>query len=60
MDWAYGKANIPIAYTFELRGAPDSTDMFILPADQIIPTGEETLDAFKVILQEARARGYFN
>lgn len=58
IDWAY-TAGIPISLTFELRGPPDSTDMFILPADQIIPTGEETLAAFVAILKEARKLGYY-
>lgn len=60
MDWAYSTLNIPITYTFELRGPPNSTDMFILPADQIRPTGWETLDAFVTILTEARKLGYYN
>jgi hypothetical protein len=58
IDWAY-TAGIPISLTFELRGPPDSTDMFILPADEIIPTGEETLVAFVTILKEARKLGYY-
>jgi Zinc carboxypeptidase len=58
-DWAYTSCNIPISFIFELRGPPDSTDMFILPAAQIRPTAEETLAAFMVILKEGRARGYY-
>lgn len=34
-DWAYTELKIPISYTFELRGPSNSTDIFILPADQI-------------------------
>ncbi|XP_055678989.1 zinc carboxypeptidase-like isoform X1 [Lutzomyia longipalpis] len=59
-DWAYEEVGIKISYTFELRGPPDSTDMFILPANQITPVGEETLEAFIVIMNEAKARGYYN
>ena len=59
MDFAYGEAKIKISYTIELRGPPDSTNMFILPADEIIPTGEETLMAFKAIVQEAHKLGYY-
>lgn len=51
---------IPIAYTFELRGPSNSTDMFILPANQIEPTGWETLDGFVALLKEAKARGYYD
>lgn len=60
MDWVYEKLNVPLTFTFELRGQPNSTDMFILPADQITPSGWETLDAFVAMLQEGRQRGYFN
>ena len=59
-DWAYSDLNIPISYTFELRGPPNSTDMFILPAEQIEPTGYETLDGFVALLKEAKARGYYD
>lgn len=59
IDWAYKEANIPVSVTFELRGPPDSKDMFILPADQIVPTGEETMAAFVAIVNEARQLGYY-
>lgn len=59
-DWAYSVLNIPITYTFELRGPTNSTDMFVLPADQITPTGWETLDAVVTILTEARKLGYYD
>lgn len=59
-DWAYSKANIPITYTFELRGPENSTDTFILPAEQIRPTATETLDGVIALLNEARARDYYD
>lgn len=59
-DWAYTKAHIPISYTLELRGPPDSEDMFILPAEQIRPTGEETMDGIVALLNEAKQRGYYD
>lgn len=59
-DWAYSALNIPISYTFELRGPTNSTEMFILPNDQITPTGLETLDAVVSILDEARKLGYYD
>jgi murein tripeptide amidase MpaA len=49
-DWAHGVANIKYAYTFELRDTGDNG--FVLPKEQIIPTGEETFEALKVISQE--------
>lgn len=60
VDWAHSKANIPIAYLFELRGPLNSTDMFILPAEQIRPTATETLDGVIALLNEARARDYYD
>lgn len=59
-DWAYTELKIPISFTFELRGPANSTDMFILPADQIEPVGWETLDGFVALLKEAKARGYYD
>lgn len=58
-DWAYSALNIPITFTFELRGLPNSTEMFILPAHEITPTGLETLDAVVAILTEAKKLGYY-
>lgn len=60
MDWIYGKLNVPLAYTIDLRGTANSTDMYMLPASQITPTGLETLDALKAMLHEGRNRGYYN
>ncbi|XP_052900691.1 zinc carboxypeptidase-like isoform X2 [Anopheles moucheti] len=60
IDWAYKTGNIPVSLTFELRGPPDSTDMFILPADQILPVGRETLAAFVAIVREAARLGYYD
>lgn len=59
IDWAYQEGRIPVSLTFELRGPPDSTDMFILPADQITPVGEETMAAFVAIVEEADRLGYY-
>lgn len=60
IDWAYATAKIPISITFELRGPPDSRDMFLLPAVEIIPTAEETIAAFIAIVNEAKVLGYYN
>lgn len=40
-DWAYDKAGVTLSYTFELRD--NGQYGFLLPADQIIPQGEEFL-----------------
>merc|ERR1711894_784020 len=42
-DWAYGKANITYSYGVELRDKGQNG--FLLPASEIIPSGEETLAA---------------
>ncbi|XP_063704888.1 zinc carboxypeptidase-like [Culicoides brevitarsis] len=59
IDWAYDTGKIPISVTFELRGPPDSADMFILPAEEIIPTAQEALAAFIAIVNEAKLLGYY-
>jgi len=53
MDWAKGVHNIPYATTFELRDT--GTYGFLLPADQIIPSGEELGDGLDVILNSIPA-----
>lgn len=56
MDWVKGTYHTPITFTFELRDKGQNG--FLLPSNQIVPTGEETLDAFVTIIQEAEKRGY--
>lgn len=59
-DWAYSEMNIPIPFTFELRGLPSSPYLFLLDADMIEPTAWEALEGVMAILQEAKKRGYYN
>ncbi|KAH9529096.1 Sodium-dependent noradrenaline transporter [Dermatophagoides farinae] len=47
IDWAHGKASIPYAYQVELRDTGEYG--FLLPPDQIRPSGEEITDAFKAM-----------
>ncbi len=49
-DWAYDSQGI-LSWTIELRDT--GNDGFILPADQIIPTGQENFEAIKVLLRFA-------
>lgn len=58
-DWAMHALDIQISYIIELRGPADATDMFILPANEIIPVGEEILAAFLAMFKEAKSRGYY-
>ncbi|KAJ8944091.1 hypothetical protein NQ318_019429 [Aromia moschata] len=50
MDWVKGNFGTPIAYTYELRDT--GRFGFLLPAEQIRPTGEETLDSLVTIFEE--------
>jgi len=43
-DWFYGPGKFSLAYTIELRDT--GTYGFQLPADQIIPTGQESYSGF--------------
>ncbi|KAK9702763.1 Zinc carboxypeptidase [Popillia japonica] len=54
MDWAKGVYGTRITYTYELRDL--GRYGFILPADQIIPSGLETLDSFVTIFDEFAAK----
>ncbi|KAK3085993.1 hypothetical protein FSP39_011818 [Pinctada imbricata] len=42
-DWAYGEAGVKYSYAVELRDTGEYG--FFLPSDQIVPTGNETLEA---------------
>lgn len=59
VDWVFSECGVPVAFTFELRGPPDSTNMFVLPAEEIVPTAEETLAAYVAMLKAARELGYY-
>lgn len=48
-DWAYEKAGIPLSYTIELRDT--GTFEFELPANEIIPTGQELMAGIQVIAE---------
>ncbi|XP_062276782.1 carboxypeptidase A1-like [Scomber scombrus] len=50
IDWTY-EQGIKYSYTFELRDTGHYG--FILPANQIIPTAQETWEALKVIMDHA-------
>ncbi|KAH8418001.1 hypothetical protein KR222_010202 [Zaprionus bogoriensis] len=58
-DFAHGQLKVPITFTFELRGPPESREMFILSAKEIEPTAREAFAAVQTIVGEARKRGYY-
>jgi hypothetical protein len=49
-DWAYGVLGVPFVYTLELRDT--GRWGFLLPEEQIIPTGEETWAGIKAAALE--------
>lgn len=54
MDWVKATYGTRITYTYELRDL--GRYGFLLPADQIIPSGDETLDSLLVIMNEFNER----
>lgn len=55
VDWTY-EQGIKYSYTFELRDT--GRYGFLLPADQIIPTAEETWLALMAIMEHTRNNPY--
>lgn len=49
-DWAYEKAGIKYSYTIELRDT--GTYGFLLPRQQIVPTGEETFNGLLAMIKQ--------
>ncbi|GAB0086191.1 hypothetical protein DMENIID0001_001960 [Sergentomyia squamirostris] len=56
IDWAAGAKGTGLVYAYELRDT--GTHGFSLPANQIRPTGQETMDSLIVILREGANLGY--
>lgn len=54
-SFSYGNASAKFSYTVELRDT--GTYGFQLPANQIIPTGEETTAAFIALAVEVKKSG---
>ena len=52
MDWVRGTLRVPIAYTYELRDK--GRYGFLLPANQIIPVGQEILDSILAMFKAAK------
>ena len=49
-DWTYGELGVKYSFSVELRD--EGQYGFLLPADQIIPTGEETFEGLKALVRE--------
>lgn len=56
MDWVRGTYKIPITFTYELRDT--GRYGFILPAREIIPTAEETMDSLVAMFEQAAKLNY--
>lgn len=54
IDWTYSTARIKWSFSFELRDG--GTYGFLLPADQIIPSGQETGQALIYMLRFIMAK----
>ncbi|XP_075149745.1 zinc carboxypeptidase A 1-like [Haematobia irritans] len=60
IDWAYDTIGTKMTFCYELRPSGNSILVgFKLPASQIIPTGEETLDSLTAMVEEVQKLGYF-
>ncbi|XP_033231048.1 zinc carboxypeptidase-like [Belonocnema kinseyi] len=57
-DWVKANLKLPVVFTYEFRDTGKYG--FLLPADQIIPNGEEILDSLLAMFQEASRLGYPN
>lgn len=47
-DWTYGQLGVKYSFSVELRDT--GRYGFLLPPDQIIPTGEETFEGLKALV----------
>lgn len=60
-DHAYGHFNIPLSFTFEMRGNGAYGHFgFFLPPEFIIPNAEEILESYIGLVQKAREFGRLN
>lgn len=53
-DWSQVEGGIDINYTVELRDTGEFG--FLLPEDQIVPTGEELLAGLKVLAEHVKTK----
>ncbi|CAB0032161.1 unnamed protein product [Trichogramma brassicae] len=56
IDWVKGVLGLPIVFIYELRDQGNYG--FLLPADQIIPSGQEIMDSLVAMFDEAARLGY--
>ncbi|KAL0868948.1 hypothetical protein ABMA27_007276 [Loxostege sticticalis] len=58
IDWVKEAHQVPLVYCYELRDR--GVFGHVLPADQILPSGEETMDSILEMIHQARRLGYMN
>ncbi|XP_033222922.1 zinc carboxypeptidase-like [Belonocnema kinseyi] len=58
IDWVKANLKLPVVFVYELRD--QGKKGFLLPAEQIIPNGQEVLDSFLALFDEAAKYGYLN
>ena len=51
-DWTYGELGVKYSFSVELRDT--GRYGFLLPPDQIIPTGEETFEGLKALVNSMK------
>jgi len=56
IDYLAGVLRKPVVYLYELRDEGEYA--FLLPPEEIIPTGEETLESLLAIFYETMSREY--
>jgi len=50
MDWVKETYNTPLTFTYEMRDKGQYGHL--LPPDQILPSAEEFMDGFRVLMRE--------
>jgi hypothetical protein len=56
MDWVKGELKTQLAFSYLLRDMGEYG--YLVPPEQIIPTGQETLDSLLALFNETRNLGY--
>ncbi|KAI6174896.1 putative effector protein [Aphelenchoides bicaudatus] len=59
-DWAKAKAGVKYVYLLELRPGEDEWDGFLLDKRQLVPTGRETWEGIKVVLDAVMRKAHVN
>jgi len=57
IDWVKGVEDTPFVFVYEFRDT--GRYGFILPANQIVPNAQETMDSLIEMVKQARTKGYF-